>query len=160
MTLPTSPASISLAQVNTELGFASNASINMNSAAVRTLFAKATGVIAMSDGYGKGAAPPTTTWNISSGGDWGINSAYLFINGSQVSANFTTASGTFNNNSVVTAAATPESSGIIVIGFWGSIAGYKGGQQSASADISVNASITWDTTWGALTITVESYESI
>lgn len=52
MALPTSGA-ISLANVNTELGVASNTTRSLNDAAVRSLFGKASGVISMSDGYGK-----------------------------------------------------------------------------------------------------------
>ena len=53
MTLPASPNSISLSQVNTELGLSSTAQISLNDSAVRTLFGKASGAIAMSDGHGK-----------------------------------------------------------------------------------------------------------
>lgn len=53
MTLPISPNSISLSQVNTELGYSSTAIISMNDSAVRMLFGKASGSISMSDGHGK-----------------------------------------------------------------------------------------------------------
>ena len=55
MALPASGA-ISLNQVNVELGNAGTTSINMNSAAVRGLFAVASGAIGMSNGYGKANA--------------------------------------------------------------------------------------------------------
>lgn len=59
MTLPAS-GSISLSQVNTELGLSSTASISLNDSAVRTLFAKSSGAIAMNDGYGKSNTFPFT----------------------------------------------------------------------------------------------------
>jgi hypothetical protein len=52
MTLP-STGSISMSQVNTELGNASNAQLSMGSAAVRALFGVPTGAISMSNGWGK-----------------------------------------------------------------------------------------------------------
>ena len=52
MTLPSSGA-ISLNDVNVELGNSATAQISMNDAAVRGLFAVASGAIQMSDGYGK-----------------------------------------------------------------------------------------------------------
>lgn len=57
MTLPASPNSISLSQVNTELGRSATANINMNDSAVRSLFGRAgSGTqISMSDGRGKSA---------------------------------------------------------------------------------------------------------
>ena len=53
MTLPVYPNSISLSQVNTELGLSATAPISMGSSSVRTLFARASGAISMSDGHGK-----------------------------------------------------------------------------------------------------------
>jgi len=52
MTLPASGA-ISFSAVNIELGLSSTAQISLNDAAVRTLFGDASGVVAMSDAYGK-----------------------------------------------------------------------------------------------------------
>jgi len=55
MTLPASPNSISLSQVNTELGRSATANINMNDSAVRSLFGRVGSgtTISMSDGRGK-----------------------------------------------------------------------------------------------------------
>lgn len=53
MTLPVSGNPISFNQVNVELGLSATAQISMNDSVVRALFAKASGAIAMSDGYGK-----------------------------------------------------------------------------------------------------------
>jgi hypothetical protein len=52
MTLQVSGA-ISLSDVNTEIRVSSTATISLNDAAVRTLFARASGAIALSNGYGK-----------------------------------------------------------------------------------------------------------
>ena len=55
MTLPASGNTISLSQVNTELGRGSTANISMNETAVRSLFGRAGSgtTISMSDGWGK-----------------------------------------------------------------------------------------------------------
>jgi hypothetical protein len=86
MALPAS-GSISLSAVNTELALSSTAQITMNDAAVRSLFGKSSGAIAMSDGYGKSSIAPFvavgwenpfystngTTW---SSGTWPSGLAY------------------------------------------------------------------------------------
>lgn len=59
MALPAS-GTITMAQVNTELGQGSTTSINLNQASVRSLFAVPSGTIAMSNGYGKSSASYTT----------------------------------------------------------------------------------------------------
>lgn len=57
MALPSSGNTISLSQVNTELGRGSTATIDMNDSALRSLFGKAGSgtTISMSDGWGKSA---------------------------------------------------------------------------------------------------------
>lgn len=56
MTLPSAYNTITMAQVNTELGRASNAAINLNETAVRTLAGVPSGIITMHDMHGKSAA--------------------------------------------------------------------------------------------------------
>lgn len=67
MALPTTGSAISLNQVNVELALTGTTAINMNQATVRTLFAKPSGAIAMSDGYGKSNGPPAVTSVVVSG---------------------------------------------------------------------------------------------
>lgn len=52
MALPAS-GEITMAMINTELGYASNATISLNDTAVRNLAGKPSGQIAMNDFYGK-----------------------------------------------------------------------------------------------------------
>jgi hypothetical protein len=56
MALPSAGSSISLQQVNVELGETATDAINMGGTAVRGLFGIASGAIDMSDGYGKSAS--------------------------------------------------------------------------------------------------------
>jgi hypothetical protein len=55
MTLPASGSSISLNQVNVELGLSGTTTITMNQTTLRTLFAVASGAISMSNGFSKSA---------------------------------------------------------------------------------------------------------
>ena len=55
MALPSSGSSISLQQVNVELGNSATATINMGNSDLRDLFDDTSGAISMSDGYGKSA---------------------------------------------------------------------------------------------------------
>lgn len=63
MTLP-STGSISMGQVNTELGRSATASINLNDSAVRALAGKSSGAISMSDLQGKSSWALQTTITI------------------------------------------------------------------------------------------------
>ena len=56
MALPTT-GSISISQVNTELGYASNTNIGLNNPAIRSLFGVSSGTISLSNGRGKANAP-------------------------------------------------------------------------------------------------------
>lgn len=60
MALPSSGNSISLNQVNVELGLSGTTTISMNQTSVRNLFQKASGAISMSDGHGKSNATALT----------------------------------------------------------------------------------------------------
>ena len=83
MALPASGA-ISLNAVNVELGILGTTSINMNQASVRTLFAVASGAIAMSNGHGKSAASPpvfpSATMTNFAGGGTGSSVANYSVN--------------------------------------------------------------------------------
>lgn len=61
MALPTAGSAISLNQVNVELALTGTTAIQMNQTNVRTLFAKPSGAISMSDGHGKSNAPTVTS---------------------------------------------------------------------------------------------------
>jgi hypothetical protein len=67
MALPTAGSAISLNQVNVELALTGTTAIQMNQTNVRTLFAKPSGAIAMSDGHGKSNGPPAVTSVVVSG---------------------------------------------------------------------------------------------
>ena len=70
MALPASGA-ISFNNVNVELNLSGTATISLNDAAVRTLFAKASGAISMSDGYGKSNAIAVSYVVLAGGGGGG-----------------------------------------------------------------------------------------
>jgi hypothetical protein len=91
MTLPASSNTISLSQVNTELGRSATATIDMNDSAVRSLFGKpgSGNTISMSDGWGKS--------NIS------ISLPGLGIYGTAYPGESAYAELTFNSNGTITA---------------------------------------------------------
>jgi len=82
MTLPVS-GTITLAQVNTELGNASTANINLNQASVRSLFGKASGVISLNDGHGKSsyAIGYVSSYGFTNYGSYGT--FYLYVSAAQ-----------------------------------------------------------------------------
>jgi hypothetical protein len=98
MALPSSGNSISLSQVNVELGRSATASINLNDAAVRSLFGRASGAISMSDGFGKSSGfsftktITTNTQNYNLLSDMHANG---YTNGSAFTANITINSGVY-----------------------------------------------------------------
>lgn len=63
MTLPASPNSISLGQVNTELNLTSTTQISLNNTNVRTLFEVPSGAISMSNGWSKSYDSFTETFS-------------------------------------------------------------------------------------------------
>jgi hypothetical protein len=67
MALPTAGSAISLNQVNVELALTGTTAIQMNQTNVRTLFAKPSGAISMSDGHGKSAGAAAITSVVISG---------------------------------------------------------------------------------------------
>lgn len=75
MALPSAPASISLNDVNVELGLSGTATITLNDAAVRTLFGVPSGQISMSDGYGKSNFWKNTTKGFNAGGIPAVSAA-------------------------------------------------------------------------------------
>ena len=71
MALPAAGNSISLQQVNVELGNTGTDAINMGSSAVRTLFDVSSGAIDMSDGFGKSATYDVEYMVVAGGGGAG-----------------------------------------------------------------------------------------
>ena len=85
MALPNSPSSISLNQVNVELGLAGTTTISMNQSTLRSLFGVASGQISMSQGFGKSNV---TTPSITA----------ITVTGTHSYSNSITASGVANNS--------------------------------------------------------------
>lgn len=88
MTLPVSPNSISLNQVNVELGRSGTTTISLNETAVRTLAGVASGAISLASLYGKSNITFTPAGGTSAGSpiglyDAGVAAASVSINCSQ-----------------------------------------------------------------------------
>ena len=103
MALPAS-GTISLNQVNVELGNSGTASINMGSSDVRGLFGVASGAISMSNGYGASSGDIYGSRGIVAGGysstspaGWTTNVEYFNTAGTISSASFGTMLSTFVN---------------------------------------------------------------
>lgn len=83
MALPSAPNSISMNQVNVELGFPGTNTISLNDSLVRTLFEKTTpgSMISMNDGRGKSYATYTNTVNFTAAGEsiWTVPSGVTSI---------------------------------------------------------------------------------
>lgn len=103
MTLPLSPNSISMGQVNTELGLASSAQISLNDSAVRALFQINSGTISLSDGWGKSATAALNSPSVSAIGlDLAVRFTITNPNGVAVIAYHTYGSTNINPNSSAT----------------------------------------------------------
>lgn len=101
MALPAS-GSISMNQVNVELGAAGTTQRSLNDAAVRTLFGVASGQISMSNGWGKSNLPALGGYSSTYGGYYtGTQSGYyLFVTTTTVGRQWkTTSTGTTNASS-------------------------------------------------------------
>jgi hypothetical protein len=77
MTLPTNGLSISMSQVDTELGYGATSMISLNDTATRNLFGLASGAISMADGWGKSSYVPMSSlsWVLNNGSNPVYNSS-------------------------------------------------------------------------------------
>lgn len=155
MTLPALGSAISLNQVNVELALTGTTAIQMNQATVRTLFAKPSGAIAMSDGHGKSNGPPA----VASVVVYGTTSYFNYLNATWTVlitySNSTTSTdctlltwgqftGTFNTGTVVGSRALVVTAANVKL----SPTGYTGGgtgyiRAVASNGIAGYLNITW-----------------
>jgi hypothetical protein len=142
MALPSAGSSISLQQVNVELGNTGTDAINMGSSAVRTLFDDASGAISMSDGFGKSSELGLTASAASS-----ANLKTLFDNASAGSwAGSTAKRYTINSGTTMGIITAPASmGGTLIIAHSGAIQGVGGtanGGAGATAMTIQSANIT------------------
>lgn len=109
MVLPT--GTISMSQVNTELGRSSTASISLGETAVRTLAGVASGAISMNDLRGKSAGATYTPAGGTSGsptavsGTGGPNASASITASQSVTWTYTRTSGTFGSANVTSGSA-------------------------------------------------------
>ena len=150
MTLPTGSSAISLSQVNTELGYSSSATIDMNATALRTLFGVSGSgtTIDMNAGHGKSngytfnatLAAGTTTWN------YNVRTAALaagwngtsVLYGSIILAGSTTIVGSKNSYPAFDTGSLPVGSNLTIVinGFIRGTAGWysSGGAEGNGSD--------------------------
>jgi hypothetical protein len=139
MTLPVSPNSISLSQVNIELGFASNTAISMNDTAVRALFGRTSGTISMSDGWGKSSVVKlgTPTFTAATGGAGTVSFTWNAI--TSATSYDVTFNGTTTNQTSTTFART---SGVNAGSYALSVVAKATGFTSSDAGVSTTVNVT------------------
>jgi hypothetical protein len=139
MTLPVSPNSISLSQVNIELGLTSNTAISLNNTAVRALFGRTSGTISMSDGWGKSSVVKlgTPTFTAATGGAGTVSFTWNAI--TSATSYDVTFNGTTTNQTSTTFART---SGVNAGSYALSVVAKATGFTSSDAGVSTTVNVT------------------